>query len=168
MKTIIFLAEGFETCEALITVDMFRRASLTITTCSITNSTKVKSAHNVVIETDTIIDNINPNDYQCLILPGGMPGTLNLKANKTLASIINKFNKENKLICAVCAAPTILGALGILENKNATCYPGYEKECLNAKMVNQPTVKDGNIITGKSMGTTIEFAANIIKKGIQY
>jgi 4-methyl-5(b-hydroxyethyl)-thiazole monophosphate biosynthesis len=163
MKAVIFLADGFETCEAFITVDMLKRANIEITTCAITNTNFVTSGHGVRIFADRVITDIKDNEYDCLILPGGMPGTSNLKKCLPLEKIIIRFNQENKLICAICAAPSILGALHLLKNKTVTCYPGFEDKCLGAKTVNRKVVKDGNIITGKAMGTTIEFASKIIE-----
>jgi len=162
MRSIIFLADGFETCEAFITIDMLRRADLEITTCAITNTNEVKSGQGIRIITDRVIEDIDFDEYDCIILPGGMPGASNLQKSKLLEEMILKFNKENKLICAICAAPFILGELNLLTDKQVTCYPGFEDRCLNAKIVNKKVIKDGNIITGKAMGAAIEFATEII------
>jgi 4-methyl-5(b-hydroxyethyl)-thiazole monophosphate biosynthesis len=163
MKTVIFLAEGFETCEAFITVDMLKRANIEITTCTITNTNFVTSSQGVRIFADKVIADLKDNEYDCIILPGGMPGASNLQKCLSLEKMIIKFNQQNKLICAICAAPIILGELHLLKNKTVTCYPGFEDKCLGAKIVNRKVVKDGNIITGKAMGTTVEFASKIIE-----
>lgn len=163
MKCAIFCANGFEECEALIVVDMLRRASIEIETISMNETNEVISSHNVKIITDEIFDETNLREYEVLILPGGMPGTTVLKENTKLQNALIKHDGQAKLICAICAAPSILGQLGLLKGKRATCYPGYEKFCLDAIMVPDKVVKDDNIITAKGLGAAFEFASIIIE-----
>lgn len=163
MKCAIFCANGFEECEALIVVDMLRRASIEIETISMNETNEVISSHNVKIITDEIFDETNLREYDVLILPGGMPGTTALKENTKLQNALIKHDGQAKLICAICAAPSILGQLGLLKGKRATCYPGYEKFCLDAIMVPDKVVKDDNIITAKGLGAAFEFASIIIE-----
>ena len=161
MRAALFLADGFETCEAMISLDILKRAGINVDTCAITNTNEVRSGQGVRIFTDRVIADIKDNEYECIILPGGLPGAHNLQRCKTLEELILQFSKDEKLICAICAAPLILGELNLLNGRKATCYPGFEDKCLGAEMTGEKVVKDGNIITGKAMGATIEFAAKI-------
>ena len=97
-----------------------------------------------------------------IVLPGGMPGTLHLKAHEGLADLIRKADKEGKLLAAICAAPTIYGEMGLLEGKNATCYPGMEDKLLGANWQEQPVVVDGNFVTSRGVGTAIAFALTLV------
>ncbi len=163
----LFLAEGFETIEALTVVDMLRRAGIDITTVSITDSLEVKSAHGIVVKADELLSNVKDNDSECLVLPGGMPGTNNLRANDTLMDMVIKQNEAGKYVAAICAAPAVIfSELGITKGKNSTCYPSFndklEDEGVN--LIKLPAVVDGNVITGMGMGTAIEFSHAIIKE----
>ena len=157
-----FLANGFEESEALSTVDVIRRAKLELKLVSI-NETYVTSSHNVTVKADITIDQISDyEDIDAIILPGGMPGTLNLQNSEKLRDIILYCNENNKLICAICAAPMILGNLGLLKNKDATCFPGFEKELKDANVKTDKVVKDGNIITAKGAGVSFLFGYEIV------
>ncbi|MBK8806916.1 MAG: DJ-1/PfpI family protein [Bacteroidales bacterium] len=164
MKTVyVFIAEGFEDIEAITPIDILRRAELNVVTVSITSDVLVTSAHNITIKTDTTINKINTEDADLLILPGGMPGSNNLNSSELLKSIISKHNDKKGLIAAICAAPIILGDLGILKGKQAICYPSYEPRLKGATIVNQPVVVDGNIITAKGVGAAIKFSLKLIE-----
>ena len=106
---------------------------------------------------------IDPMKADLLFLPGGMPGSLHLKAHEGLADLIRKADKEGKLLAAICAAPSALGILGILEGKNATCYPGFEDQLKGAKFKAVPVVTDGNITTSRGMGTSILLGLELVK-----
>lgn len=161
-KTFIFLAEGYEEVEMLTVVDMLRRAGISINMVSITGCMDVTSSHNVTIEADMLFEDADFETADMLILPGGVPGTPNLLAFKPLTDKLVEFNNKGKYLAAVCAAPSILGELGILKGKKATCYPGYEEKLTGAEYVKQPVVTDGNVITSRGMGTCIEFSGAII------
>ncbi len=161
-KTFIFLAEGYEEVEMLTVVDMLRRAGISIDMVSITSSMFVTSSHNVTIEADMLFEDADFETADMLILPGGVPGTPNLLAFKPLTDKLVEFNNKGKYVAAVCAAPSILGELGILKGKKATCYPGYEDKLTGAEYIKQPVVTDSNVITSRGMGTCIEFAGAII------
>lgn len=163
MKCAIFCANGFEECEALLVVDLLRRAGIEIEIISMNDELEVISSHNVKILADECFIDVNCREYDALILPGGQPGTTNLQANEKLGNAILKHVEEGKLMCAICAAPSVLGHLGILEGKNATCYPSFEDKCIGAIMHTNKVVQDGNIITGKGLGAAIEFSAKIIE-----
>lgn len=163
MKCAIFCADGFEECEALIVVDCLRRANIEIDIISMNEGLNVVSARNITVVADTCFNQIQPEYYDCLILPGGLPGTTHLEENKELEKIILTHHQQNKLLCAICAAPSILGKLNLLQGKEVTCFPTFIQYCYGATLCNQKAVKDGNIITGKGLGAAIEFAALIIE-----
>ncbi len=160
----LFLAEGFEECEALIPLDIVRRANIEIKTVGISGKT-VSGSHNISVVCDTVIDDIEfTDDISAIILPGGMPGTLNLKANKKLEQFILTANSKGILISAICAAPLILGNLGLLKEKTAVCYPGFEDELAGAKISSNTVAVCDNIITAKGVGAAFEFGFEILNK----
>ncbi len=162
MKCAIFLADGFEECEGLITVDMLRRADLEIDTVSVKKERDVLSSHKVTILADKILDEIDPKTYDVLILPGGKLGTENLNKEKGLKKALVEHYESGRLTCAICAAPSILGKLGILKDKNYTCFPSFYSESYGGNYQQELAVTDDNLITGRGMGATIEFARQII------
>lgn len=161
-KAAIFFAEGFEEIEALTVVDMLRRAKIQIDMVSITGEKQVESSHRVIVMTDKLIEDCAVMDYDMLVLPGGMPGTIHLGECGELMDALKEFDKEGKPLAAICAAPSLLGKLEILDGRKATCYPGFEDQLLGAELVEEKAVTDGNVITGRGMGAAIEFAAAII------
>lgn len=157
----IFLATGYEEVEMLTVVDMLRRAKISIDMVSITDQKEVTSSHNVTITADKILSEVNFDEAEMLILPGGIPGTPNLRACDLLCEKLKEFAANGKKVAAVCAAPTVLGELGILAGKKATCYPSFADKLATGDYVKQPVVTDGNVITSRGMGTCIEFAGAI-------
>lgn len=162
MKCAIFCANGFEECEALLVTDLLRRANIQIDIVSMNQELEVTSSHNVKIIADECFMDINFSEYDVLILPGGQPGTTHLQENEKLQKVILNHHAKGKLLCAICAAPSILGFLGLLQNKKATCFPTFRDKCTGALLSDEKVVQDGNIITGKGLGAAIEFAACII------
>lgn len=162
-QALIFLAPGYEEVEMLTVVDMVRRAEITIDMVSVTDSLEVTSSHNVTIKADKLFDQADFDKAQMLILPGGVPGTPNLRAHEPLCQKLIRFNQAGKRLAAVCAAPTVLASLRILEGKKVTCYPSFSQELETGEYVKQPVVVDGNIITSRGMGTCIDFAGAIIE-----
>lgn len=159
----IFLAPGYEEVEMLTVVDMLRRAGIEIDMVSITEQKEVCSSHNVTIIADKLFGEVDFASVQMLILPGGIPGTPNLRAYAPLCEQLRKFAEDgDKWLAAVCAAPTVFGELGILDGRQATCYPDFADKIICGQYVKQPVVKDGNIITSRGMGTCIDFAGEII------
>ena len=144
-KVALFLANGFEEIEALATVDILRRAQLTVETISISDKKSVTGAHNLSVIADKTFQEANFSDVGLLVLPGGMPGAKNLNEHEELKQLISQFNEEGKLIAAICAAPMVLGGLGLLKDRRATCYPGFETELTGAKATGESVVIDGNI-----------------------
>jgi len=163
MKTAIFLATGYEEIEALTVVDMLRRAKIECDMVSVGDDLETRGSHGIKVIADEMHSKIDFDEYDCLIFPGGMPGTKNLEADQYLMKRLDEFNDKGKLICAICAAPTIFAHKGLLEQKNACCYPGLEGELKGAKVSYDEVTHDGNVITSRGMGTAIPFAAEIIK-----
>lgn len=157
----LFLAEGFEEIEALATVDILRRADVEVETVSITDSNKVMGAHKIEVTADKKFEEIS-DDADMYILPGGMPGTLNLGEFQPLCDLLKKANDEEKYIAAICAAPSIFGELGLLRGKKASCYPGFEEKLLGAEVLRHPVVVSGNIITSRGAGTAHTFALKLV------
>lgn len=157
----MFLADGFEEIEAIATLDVLRRANISVETVSI-DKKEVKGAHNIKIITDKDINEISKQDIDGIILPGGMPGTLNLENSAKVQELITYAYKNGKLIGAICAAPSILGHMGLLQDKKATCFPGFEKDLFGAEVTSESVVREENIITAKGAGVAIDFGAEIV------
>jgi len=160
MKVMVPLANGFEEIEALTIVDVLRRAGIIVETVGIVGSV-IEGSHNIRIMVDKRINEIVPDEYNAIILPGGSPGYKNLERSARLIEILKDFNNKNKLIGAICASPSILAKQGLLDDKKATIYPGNER--LLAYPRDKPVVVDGNIITSQGPGTSIEFALKIVE-----
>ncbi len=158
MKAIIIINNGLEECEALVTYDLLFRAGIEVELVGFTN--EVLSSHNVCFKAHKLLDEINSNDYDCLILPGGMPGTKNLENDSRVQDMIDLFVKQDKYIAAICAAPSILIHKGLLKNNKFICYPGFESGLLPA---NEKAVQDNKFITAKGLGAVFEFSYLIIK-----
>ena len=162
---IVLLANGFEEIEALSIIDILRRAKLNVLTLSITDKKEVEGAHQVTVITDKLFSHIdNFDEYNVLILPGGQTGSNNLRNNSNVIELIQDFNKKNKWVCAMCAAPIVLAKAGIINNKKVTCYPGYEKYLEGAQILNDRVVVDKPIITSRGPATAPFFALQIVKE----
>lgn len=158
----IFLAEGFEEVEALATVDVLRRCEIEIKTVSINNDNlTVTGSHGIKVMADCSIKDVDLSISNFLILPGGLPGSTNLRDCETLQTYLKQHASKGGNVAAICAAPMVLGGLGILEGKEAICYPGFEKYMLGAKVSSSPVVKDGNVITGKGPAFAFAFGLKI-------
>lgn len=164
MKKIgIFMADGCEEIEGLTVVDIMRRAGIEIDMISVSGKKEVTGSHNITFFADVLSSEADFNAYDGLVLPGGMPGTLNLGANETVNTQIKKFATNGKLVAAICAAPSVLGNAGILQGKRATCHPGFEDKLVGAEFLADNVVTDNNIITSRGMGTAIDFSLEIVK-----
>ena len=157
MKTMIIVTEGLEECEALLTYDLLYRAGIDVELIG-TNDT-ITSSHNITFKAHKLLENINANEYECLVLPGGMPGTKNLEENKIVSKLIDEFVQDDKYIAAICAAPSILLHKGLLENEKFICYPGFESGYVAA---DKKVFQDKKFITAKGLGAAFEFAYLII------
>lgn len=163
MKTVYaFLADGMEEVEALMVIDLLRRTKkLNVVTVSIKEELLVESSHNIKLYADKSINEIDFEKGDCIFLPGGIPGTPNLAACDKLTEQIIKYNEEGKLLAAICAAPSVLGQLGVLKGKKATCYPGFEDK-LEGADYGGGVVTDKNIVTGKGLGVALEMGLELI------
>ncbi len=162
MKVFLFLADGFEEIEAIAPVDIFRRAGIKVVTVSVSDEKLVRGAHNISIMADCLFSETDFSENDLLYLPGGMPGTKNLDAHDGLKNLLLKHANENKKIAAICAAPSILGKLGLLNGKEAICYPGFEDQLVGAILSKEKIVKSGYITTAKGAGVAIQFALKLV------
>lgn len=157
---LIILADGFEEAEAVITVDVLRRLDFDVTIASLNEDLLVESSRKIGFIADEKLSKCKNADYKAVVLPGGMPGSENLKNSPDVMEIIKKTNIQGGLICAICAAPIALSAAGVLDNVKFTAYPGFEGQFKTAPLRDM-VVKDKNIITGKGPGAAFEFAFKI-------
>ncbi len=179
-KVYAFVAEGLEEVECLAVVDVLRRSEVETKLVSLTGERLVTGSHNIRIETDALFEEVNPDEADVLFLPGGMPGTLNLRAHEGLAAALEKANKQGRRIAAICAAPSVLGERGLLKGRTATCYPGFEDRLMGVSYTLQGVITDGNITTGRGLGYALDMGLELvrllqgtqqslkIKKSIQY
>ena len=165
MKAVVFLADGFEECEALIVVDILRRAGIETVMASIGEQLEVDSSRHIKVHADTLAEDVDYSCYDLVVLPGGRYGTENLKYSTIVQKTVEEFAKE-KYAAAICAAPSILAGLGLLDGKRATCHPDYENQMTEATITHQSVTVDGNIITGQGLGATFDFAFEIVKRMI--
>ena len=162
--TYIFLADGFEEVEALTCVDVMRRAGMPVVTMSIYETPEAIGAHGVTVVADEAFDPDLLEDAEWVVCPGGMPGASNLAENETLCEILKERNEADENIAAICASPSVIfGPLGVLNGRNATCYPGMEDGMEGANLSEDFAVVDGNIITGRGPAAAAEFALAIVK-----
>ncbi len=153
----VFLAPGFEELEALAPVDVLRRAGVEVKTVGVTQKC-IEGSHRIPVNCDITVDEAIFDSLDGIILPGGMPGTLNLEKDETVQRFIDFAAENQKIIGAICAAPSILGHKGLLNGKKATCYSGFEKELIGADIIETSAVRDRNFITGWGAGGAMDFA----------
>jgi len=160
-KVAILLAVGFEEIEAVTPIDFLHRAGIEVIVCGI-NEESVTGSNGIVLKSDCGFDDL-PTDLDGIILPGGMPGALNLSLSVGVSKILKAMDNDNKLIAAICVAPAIvLSAADVLKGKKFTCYPGFEDRVSNAQFTNDRVVQDGNLITSRGPGSAAEFSIAII------
>lgn len=162
-KVFIFLADGFEEIEAIAPIDILRRAELDVITVSISDSKTVTGAHGIKVEADQLFTETTFGENDYYVLPGGYDGMLNLSAHQGVNELLKKQHSEGKKLAAICASPSVLGKLGILEGKEAICYPGFEGKLTGAVISKKSVVEDGNVITGKGPGVAVQFALKIVE-----
>lgn len=162
-KVYVFLAEGFEEIEGLTVVDLLRRAKIETEMVSIMTTKQVKGSHGIEVSADSMFADHDYTDAALLVLPGGMPGTLNLGNHQGLCELLKKHYAEEKMIAAICAAPSVFGQLGFLNGRVATCYPGFESKLEGAIVCATKVAVDGTVITAKGMGAAIDFSLKLIE-----
>ena len=163
MQVFVFLADGFEEIEAITPIDILRRANIEVNTVSISHSKEVSGAHGIKVLADSLFSEVDYSKGDMFILPGGMPGTKNLDAHEGLKELICKQVQQGKNVAAICAAPSILGKLGLLVGKEAVCYPGFENQLLGAKLTENKVVESGRIITAKGAGVAVKFSLILVE-----
>ncbi len=161
MHVLVPLAEGFEEIEAVTIIDVLRRAGVMVTAAYLEKNPVIGS-HAITVTADKNIDDIQTSDFDCIALPGGMPGSSNLKEDRRIISLVRDFSGTGKITAALCAAPLVLGHAGILKGKRATCYPGFEDQMTGAAAVPDPVVRDGTVITGRGPGCALPFALELV------
>ena len=161
MKVCVFLADGFEEIEGLTVVDILRRAGVDTVMMSVTGEKMIRGSHGISVEADCLFDGSEADGADMLVLPGGMPGTLNLKTHGGLLELLKSFDSQGKYIAAICAAPSVLAEMGMLKGRKACSYPSFEDKLEGAQVVREPVATDGHITTGRGMGTAIPFALRL-------
>lgn len=162
-RVCVFFAEGYEEVEALTVVDLLRRAGIETDMVSVTGERFVTSSHGVKVEMDRLFDEVDFKGVEMLVLPGGMPGTKNLEAYAPLMEQVDSFYRGGKYVCAICAAPGILGHRGLLKGKKACSFPEHEYRLEGAEVTKNPAEKAGHIITGRGMGCSVDFGLAIVE-----
>jgi len=162
-KVCVLFADGFEEIEAISIVDILRRAEVNVTIAGV-DGTRVKGAHGVVVEADASLADASTESWDMVVLPGGLPGATNLRDHADVQAFLKSQSSSGGRLAAICAAPIALGAAGILEGKRATSYPGFEGELTGANCVEDRVVVDGNVITSRGPGTSIEFALTLVQE----
>lgn len=163
-KAILILAEGFEEIEAVTVIDVLRRAGVDLKSVGLSGKT-VTGSHGLEVRADLVLAEYD-GSADCVILPGGMPGSKHLNQSREVAELIRKMNQQGKLLGAICAAPALaLAPAGVLEGKKATCYPGFESNFSKSIQFSEnAVVVDGNIVTSRGPGTALEFALELVQK----
>lgn len=163
-KAVVFFADGTEECEALLVVDLLRRAKVEVIVASAMGRREIVSSHKVHLTADAIAEEVDYSDVDMVVLPGGIPGTPNLAANKTVTDTCVAFAKAGKKVAAICAAPSILADLGLLEGKHATSYSSFQDKLAGAIVHDQEVVVDGNITTSYGLGGAIPFGLELVRQ----
>lgn len=162
-KAAILLAEGFEETEAFTVVDLLRRATVYVDVVSVSEEYMVSGSHGIKAQAEDIFDEVNFAEFDMLVLPGGIPGVLNLERHSGVKRVIKDFCERGKYIGAICAAPSILGEMGLLKGRRAASHPSVESRLKGAVLSKDGAVQDENIITGRGVGTAIAFALKLVE-----
>lgn len=162
-KVYVFLADGFEEVEALAVVDLLRRAEVDTTMIAVSDTIEIIGGHGIVVTADKVFEEVSFDDVDMIFLPGGTTGVRNLGKCEGLCQKIVEFSEEGKMIAGICAAPTLLHKLGVLNGKNATCYRDLAGELVNANYIDANVVVDGNVITSQGFGTSTDLGLALIE-----
>lgn len=163
-RVMIVFADGFEEVEAITPVDVLRRAGCEVLMVSVTGKKEVTSTRGVKIIADTLWEETSAEEADMIVLPGGQPGAGNLDKHEGLKNALSRFADQGKWIAAICAAPLVLGHMGLLKGKKVTCFPGTEKELQGAICTGNPVESDGHILTGKGAGVALPFSLLLVEK----
>lgn len=161
---LVVLANGFEEIEAITPIDLLRRAEIVVETATIEEKLETTGAHGITVKADTFLENVRDNEFDFIILPGGQPGSNNLKKSPELKQFLRVQSKMKKGIAAICAAPTILENAGVLKGQKITSYPGLESHFTSSHYQTENVVISENIITSRAVGTAIAFSLELVKK----
>ena len=156
-KILMILADGFEETEAVAPVDVLRRLGIDVTTAGL-ETELVRGSHEIHIKADTLLSAVKVEDFDAIFLPGGMPGSNNLRNSDAVMDALKRMNAKGGFVSAICAAPIALGRAGLLEGRKATSYPGHNDKLEGATYTGNRSERDGNIITGKGPGASFDFA----------
>ena len=157
----VFLADGFEEIEALATVDILRRAGLCVQTVGVMGKVSMGS-HQIPVTCDCTLEEFSPEETEMVILPGGKVGTAHLDQNETVRRAVSLCAEQGKPVAAICAAPSVLGHMGLLQGKHATCYPGFEEQLTGATVTGEAVELDGHVITGRGPGLVFNFGLALV------
>lgn len=160
-RAAVVLAEGFEEIEAVIAIDVLRRGDIEVEALGL-DSMRVCGAHGVEVVADVLLENAS-GSWDAVVLPGGMPGSSALRDSAAVQNLVREQNRQGGWIAAICAAPIVLGAAGLLQGRRATCYPGFENQLVGAYLENSPVVRDHNLITGRGPAAAFAFALTIVE-----
>ena len=163
-KAVVFFADGTEECEALLVVDLLRRAKVEVIVASAMGRRELVSSHNIHLTADALAEEVDYSDVDMVVLPGGIPGTPNLAANKTVTDTCTAFARAGRKVAAICAAPSILASLGLLEGRNATAHAGFQDQLAGAVVHDEEVVVDGSITTSYGLGGAIPFALELVRQ----
>lgn len=163
-KAVVFFADGTEECEALLVVDLLRRAKVEVTVASASGSRALTSSHGIHLTADALAEEVDYTDVDLVVLPGGIPGTPNLAANAAVVETVKSFAQTGKKVAAICAAPSILGSLGLLDSKKATAHAAFQDKLGGAQVLDTEVVVDGNITTSYGLGGAIPFALELVRQ----
>jgi 4-methyl-5(b-hydroxyethyl)-thiazole monophosphate biosynthesis len=162
-KVLTLLAPGFEEIEAITVIDLLRRADIDVTVAGLEKEV-ITGSHAITVKTDSYHREIDPVAYDALFLPGGQPGTNNLKKDPLVLQWVNDFYSSGRLVTAICAAPTVLLDAGIVTGKRVTSYPSEKDTFTQSTYLEEPVVEDGTIITSRGVGTAIPFALRLVAR----
>ena len=163
-KAVVFMAHGTEECEALLVVDLLRRAGVEVIIASASGTRQLVGSHRIRLEADALAEDVDYSSVDLVVLPGGIPGTPNLEANRTVTDTVTRFIREGKKVAAVCAAPSILGHLGLLQGKKATSHAKFRDQLTGASVLDAEVVVDGSLTTSYGLGGCIPFALELVRQ----
>ncbi len=160
-RVLVPLAEGFEELEAVTIIDMLRRAGIEVVVAALAEN-PVTGSHGIALSADATLDDVSGQEFDLIALPGGMPGAANLRDDPRIGGIIRRLHEGGRHVAAICAAPMVLAAAGVLEGRRATCFPGFLDRTADLILVDEPVVVDGRVITSRGPGTALDFALELV------